>query len=90
MKADIPTDGVLETPDRVLGEEYLIIPITSILFKPKEPPLKLIHRHITLLEFMELIDTGLTVLWRKELLPEPLFKDLLGEICHIYLKPLAL
>ena len=62
MKADIPTDGVLETPDKVLGEEYLIISITSILFKPKELPLKLIHYHITLLEFMELIGMSLTIL----------------------------
>ena len=90
MKADNPNNGVLETPDKMLGEECLIIPITCILFKPKEPPLKLIHHHITLLEFMELISMGLTVLWRKELLLEPLFKDLPGEICHINLKPLSL
>ena len=90
MKANIPTDGVLETPDKMLGEECLIILITCILFKPKEPPLKLIHCHITLLEFMELISIGLLVLWRNELLLEPLFKDLPGEICHINLKPLTL
>ena len=90
MKVDITNNGVLKTHNKVLGEECLIISITCILFKPKEPPLKLIHHHINLLEFMELIGTGLTVLWRKELLPEPLFKDLPGEICHINLNPLAL
>ena len=90
MKVDIPFDGVLETPEKVLGEECLIIPITCILFKPKELPLELIHYHITLLEFMELIGMGLIVLWRKELLPKPLFKDLPDEIYHIDLKPLTL
>ena len=80
MKVDIPNNGVLETLDKMLGEECLIISVACMLFKPKEFPLKLIHHHITLLEFMELIGTGLMVLWRKELLPEPLFKDLPGEI----------
>ena len=62
MKVDIPTNGVLETPDKVLGEDFLIISVTCILFKPKELPLKLIHCHITLLKFMKLIDMGLIVL----------------------------
>ena len=88
MKVDIPNNGVLETPNKMLGEECLIISIKCILFKPKVLPLKMIHYHITLLEFMELISAGLMVLWRKELLPKPLFKDLLGEIYHIDLKPL--
>ena len=89
-KMNIPTDGVLQTPKKMLGEECLIISIVGILPQSKDPSLELIHHHITLLEFMELISTSLMVLWRKELLPEPLFKDLLGEICHIYLKPLNL
>ena len=90
MKVDIPTDGVLETLDKMLDKECLIILITCILFMPKEFPLKLIHHHITLLEFMELINIGLAVLWRKELLPKPLFKDLPGEISHIDPKPQTL
>ena len=68
MKANIPNNRVLETPNKMLGEEWLIILITCILFKPKEPPLELIHHHITLLEFMELINTGLVILWKNELL----------------------
>ena len=90
MKADIPTNGVLETPDKILGKEFLIILITCILYNPNEPPIKLIHYHITLLEFMELINMGLMVMWRTELLLEPLFKYVPSEICHINLKPLTL
>ena len=90
MKVNIPTNRVLETPNKMLGEECLIVLITQILSQSKELPIKLIHHHITLLELMRLINMGLMVLWRKELLSKPLFKDLLGEIYHIDLNSLTL
>ena len=80
---NIPNGGVLETSNKMLGEECLIISVTRILPYSKEYPLVLIHHHITLLESMELIYIGLIVLCKKKFLSKPLLKDLLGEIGHV-------
>ena len=63
MSTDISNDGVSEAPNKILGDECIIMPVAQILFQTKELLNILVNHHKALFKLMKFINASFSILW---------------------------